>query len=121
MIAEFAGKHPQIVVDIDSSLASTLMVGDTVSVSVESHTLTGKISALSNISNANLLSTVRITLENAEKYIGKSATMTFFSVASTKSDTLLLPINAVKIISEDEGEISIVSGSGVLEKQTVKL
>lgn len=121
MIAEFSGKQPQIVVDIDSSLASSLGVGNTVNISVEDTTLTGTVTAVSRISNANLLSTIRIAIQNGEKYIGKSSSIKFVSIANNNSGSILLPINAVKIISEKEGEISIFSGEAGLIKKTVTL
>ena len=34
---------------------------------------------------------------------------------------ILIPINIVKIISESEGEINILSPSGTLEKRSIKL
>lgn len=120
-IAEFAGKLPQIVIDVDSSLASGLMIGDSVSVTLETISLTGTITAVSRVSNANLLSTVRISIVNGEKYIGKSARITFISNAKNTDGKILLPINAVKIISEEEGEIYILSESGSLKKKSVKL
>lgn len=121
MIAEFSGKQPQIMIDVDSSLASSLGVGNTVKISVENDTLTGTITAVSNISNANLLSTIRIAVQNGEKYIGKSASIRFKSIANNNSGSILLPINAVKIISEKEGEISIYSAETGLTKKTVTL
>lgn len=65
----------------------------------EGKTLTGVIVAVSSVSNANLLSTIRINVENAENAIGKSASITFRTVGS-KDAALLLPIDAVRIISE---------------------
>ena len=47
--------------------------------------------------------------------------MTFESKAKNTNGAILLPINAVKIISEAEGEVSILSASGGLEKRSVKL
>lgn len=120
-VAEFSGKLPQVVIDIDSDLASTLITGDTVIISTEWKTLTGIITAVSNISNSNLLSTVRMSIQNGEKYIGKTATIIFQSREKIHSDTFLLPINSVKIISEEEGEVYIISGTGTLSKKVVKL
>ena len=120
-VAEFSGKLPQVVIDIDSGLASNLITGETVIVSAEWKTLTGIITAISNISNANLLSTVRMSIENGEKYIGKTATIVFQSRGKSDSDTFLLPINSVKIISEEEGEVYIISEIWNLSKKIVKL
>ena len=100
-VIEFSGKQPQIVVDIDTPIANSLLAGNQVSISVDATTLTGIITAVSNISNANLLSTIRMSIAGGEKYIGKSAVIAFRSMAST-SGTILLPVNAVKIVSEEE-------------------
>ncbi|MDD2693891.1 MAG: biotin/lipoyl-binding protein [Candidatus Gracilibacteria bacterium] len=120
-IAEFSGKQPQIVVDVDSSLASSLGIGNTVNISVDNTTLTGTVTAVSHIANANLLSTIRIAVQDGEKYIGKSASIRFTSIANNNSGSILLPINAVKIISEEEGEISLFSPETGLMKKTVTL
>lgn len=121
MIAEFSGKLPQVMIDVDSDLASSLTPWGIVRIDVEWISLTGTITAVSSVSNANLLSTMRISVWNGEKYIGKSATMTFETPSTNGSGAILLPINAVKIISEEEGEISLLTASGILEKKSVKL
>ena len=121
VITEFSGKLPQIVLDVDSDLAATLMIGNSVMIDAGGVSLTGTITAVSSISNANLLSTIRMTIAGGEKYIGKSASMTFESKAKNTNGAILLPINAVRIISESEGEINILSASGGLVKRSVKL
>jgi membrane fusion protein, macrolide-specific efflux system len=122
-IAEFSGKLPQITIDLDTELASTLMPWDTVIVETEkAMMLTGVISAVSNVSNANLLSTVRMSIQNGEKYIGQTVNITFTSRGSEwVNNAFLLPINAVKIISEEEGEVYTLSETWSLLKKTVKL
>ena len=50
---------------------------------VAERTLTGVITALSTVANANLLSTIRIALAEGGPYIGESATISF----SPKNDT----------------------------------
>jgi hypothetical protein len=62
-----------------------------------------------------------MSIQNGEKYIGKTATIIFQSREKIHSDTFLLPINSVKIISEEEGEVYIISGTGTLSKKVVKL
>ena len=61
-ITEFTGKQPQIIIDVEPNLVSSLTIGQNVIVTVEEKTLTGVISALSTVANANLLSTVRIAI-----------------------------------------------------------
>lgn len=121
IIAEFAGQIPQVVLDIDSNLANTLTVGNALSIRVDTATLSGTIMAVSRVSNANLLSTIRIAVKDGEKYIGKSASMIFESRIKNTNGAILLPINAIKIISEEEGEVSLLNAKGQIEKRTVKL
>ena len=61
-IADFTSKQPQMVLDLDSGLAESLVIGDTVRVKVDDTTLSGTVTAVSTVSNANLLSTVRIAV-----------------------------------------------------------
>lgn len=69
----------------------------------------------------NLLSTVRIAVENGEKYIGQSVVVRFQNIGTVESKRVLLPIDAIKILSEDEGEISLISSDMNIVKKTVKI
>lgn len=120
-VAEFSGKLPQILLDIDSNLAANLLIGDMVTIQTEWQSLTGTISAVSLVSNTNLLSTVRMSVQNGEKYIGKTASILFQSRERSFKELFILPINAVKILSEEEGEVYVISGDGTLSKKSVKL
>lgn len=61
-IADFTGKQPQMIIDIEPSLVSNLVIGQSVTVIIEDKTLSGVITALSSVANVNLLSTVRIAI-----------------------------------------------------------
>ena len=52
-----------MIIDIDPDLAKSLGVGDSVDIRVGETDLVGRISAVSSIAGANLLSTVRIAVE----------------------------------------------------------
>ena len=120
-IAEFTSKQPQIIIDIEPSLVSNLLLWQNVWVLVEWNILTGTISALSTVANANLLSTIRISISEWQSYIGKSALISFFPKNIIKwEETLTLPLDAVSIIAEWEWEISIYTGTGIFRK-TVKI
>ena len=120
-IIEFAGKQPQIVLDIDPGISSGLSVGDSLAVQVEGKTLSGIVSAVSAVSNSNLLSTVRINVLGADKYIGKNVSITFLTRGNKAQEKIILPIDSVNIIAEGEWEINILAQSGTIEKKTVRL
>jgi hypothetical protein len=90
-------------------------------VRIEQNNLSGTITAVSTVSNTNLLSTVRIAVAYGEKHIGKSAIVIFGQDKASNSDVVFVPIHAVKIISEGEGEIYILTHSGILESMSVRL
>lgn len=116
-ITEFTGKQPQIIIDVEPSLVSSLLLWQSVSVLVEWNTLTGAISALSTVANANLLSTIRISIPEWQSYIGKSALISFIPKNIEKWTSILtLPLDAVSIIAEWEWEISIYTGTGITRK-----
>lgn len=121
LIVDFAGKKPEVIVDIDPSLAKTLGVGDSVSIGVGEVNLTGSITAVSSIAGTNLLSTVRIAVENGEKYIGESVVVRFRSIAMIDSNIVLLPIDAIKILSDGIGELSILEKDMRITKKTVTI
>jgi multidrug efflux pump subunit AcrA (membrane-fusion protein) len=121
-IAEFSWKQPQILTDIDPSIAASLSVWDILPVTVDDTiTLSWVVSAVSTISNANLLSTVRIALPKSEKYIGKTATILFPEGNSEKQSWLALKLDSVNIITEGEGEIYILGTDNKPMKKQVKL
>lgn len=62
-----------------------------------------------------------MSVQNGEKYIGKTASILFQSRERSFKELFILPINAVKILSEEEGEVYIISGDGTLSKKSVKL
>lgn len=118
-IAEFTGRQPQIILDIEPSLVATLSVGQSVWVLVAERTLTGIITALSTVANANLLSTIRIALADGQPFIGESALLRFSPKRDTASEKILmLPLDAVSIIAEWEGEIWIYTATGIT-RQTI--
>jgi multidrug resistance efflux pump len=116
-ISEFTSKQPQIIIDIEPSLASNLILWQTVSIWVEGKVLTGTISALSTVTNANLLSTIRIAISEWQSFIGKSATINFSPKNLIKWEQIItLPLDAVSIISEWEWEVSIYTSTGIIRK-----
>ncbi len=116
-IADFTSKQPQIIIDIEPSLVADLTVGQTVNIGVEGKILTGVISALSTVANANLLSTIRITIAQWQSYIGKSALISFSPKHTQASKRqLTLPLDAISIIAEGEWEVSIYTATGIIRK-----
>ena len=121
LIADFAGKKPEVIVDIDPDLAKSLWVGDSVDIKVGEIVLVGKITAVSSIAWTNLLSTVRIAVEGGENYIGESVVVHFQTVWAVDSKKTLLPIDALKILSEDEWEVALLSKDMTIVKKLVKI
>lgn len=121
LIAEFAWKKPEVLIDLDPNIAKTLGVGDSVDISLGDILLVGKITAVSSIAWTNLLSTVRIAVEAGEKYIGQSVVVRFRSLGAIDSDKVLLPIDAIKILSEGGGEVAILKDDMTIEKKSVTI
>lgn len=97
---EFAGNTPQILIDIEPTLADGLFIGDPVTVVSEGKSFSGTIGAISRVTSANLLIPVRILVSRAESMIGKNATLRFEKTSPLASKSIILPIDAVKIIAE---------------------
>lgn len=98
-MVEFAGSETQAVVEVDPRMAILLSVGQKISAKIGEETIHGTISAVSNIASSNMLSTVRMAFPKADKFVGQSAKI-IFDINDKSSQGFLLPINAVKIISE---------------------
>jgi multidrug resistance efflux pump len=120
-IAEFSGKKPEIVVDIDPAIAREIGTGDAVTIDIGWIPAIGTITAISTVAWANLLSTVRITVIDGEKYIGRSVNVTFNTVGKINKNKVLVPIDAIKIISEWEWEISLLTSGKKIDKRIVKV
>lgn len=99
VMVEFAGAETQAVVEVDPRMAILLSVGQKVSAKISEETIEGTISAVSNIAGSNMLSTIRIAFPTADKFVGQPASI-IFDIEQKSSPSFLLPINAVKIISE---------------------
>jgi multidrug resistance efflux pump len=120
-IAEFTSREPQIVIDVTPSLVASLAIWDSVWVTVSGRSLTGTITALSTVANTNLLSTIRISIRDAGAYIGESATILFAPQKENGATaTTTLPLDAVSIIAEWEGEVTLYTSTGTI-RQSVKI
>jgi multidrug resistance efflux pump len=119
-IADFTGREPQIVLDVAPTLASGLSVGQSVSIAIDAKSLTGIISAVSSVTNSNLLSTIRISVAKWQNYIGKSAQIVFVPQSTvTQPSILTLPLDAVSIIAEGEWEIRIYTATGITREHVM--
>lgn len=113
-IAEFTSNEPEIVLDIESNLARTLSVGETVEISVEDKQYKWTIIALSSVAGKNLLSTLRMSVTDGTSAIGKTATIIFYPKESIDGAGLVnIPLEAVRIIAENEWEIRYLSGETI--------
>ncbi len=121
-LVEIVGKQPEILLDIDSDLANSIVTWDTVQVEVDGKVFDGTITAISRAAWTNLLYTTRISVPDATKYIGSAASITFSSDGTPSVDTpLTLPLKSVKIISEQEWEIVILAPGNKIEYKDVRL
>jgi len=116
-VAEFTSNEPEITLDIESNLARTLSVWDEVAISVEDKPYKWTIIALSSVSGKNLLSSIRIAVIDWQSIIGKTGKIVF----SPKSDTTesgiqSIPLEAVRIIAENEWEIRYLKDGNILTK-----
>ncbi|PID83791.1 hypothetical protein CSB09_04365 [Candidatus Gracilibacteria bacterium] len=121
-IAEFASDAPEIRIDISPSLARMIQVGDALDIIIEDEKYTGTVTARSLVAGKNLLSSLRIALPKNTNLIGKTAKVVFSeNLLSQSKKSFLLPLTAVKIISEDEGEITLLSAQNTLKTEHVAL
>ncbi len=123
-VAEMASKTPEMTVDTEADVALNLMPWDTVKVLVWETELTGSIVAVSHIANANLLYTTRISVPTETTLIWQAAKVVFHIENTHSFSDISLPLRSVNIISENEGEITILTHSGnnlIPERKTVRL
>jgi multidrug resistance efflux pump len=79
-VLEVVSNSPEILVDLDAEIVSSLQAGDEVRVRVGEESFSGTISAIARSAGANLLYATRITVPGATKFIGQAATVIFSSI-----------------------------------------
>ena len=116
-VAEFSGKDPQAVIEVDPRVALLLPPSTPVKARFDDETvIEGIVTASSPVAGSNMLSTVRLAFPKASEYIGRPAVIIFeFSDAITGSKNILLPINSVKIIEEGIGKIAVLENGNIKE------
>jgi len=121
-VVEFSGNEPQALVEVDPRLARLLPPETPVRARFDDGTtIDGVVTASSPVASNNLLSSVRISFPDASAYIGRAATIIFsFDESLTPQKSILLPIKAVRILAEGEGEIALYS-NGTIEHKNVRL
>jgi hypothetical protein len=117
-MVEVVSDDPQIILDVEGYIAISLQKGMEVVVISGDSVFTGIITGISDAANSNLLYTVRISIPDAVDVIGESATVRF---AIEQTGSLIMPLSSLRIISEQEGEISILTGSGDIQNMLVKI
>lgn len=120
-IVEFTSNEPEIAIDIEPNLARTLSITDTVDIDVDWQKYIGTIVALSSVSGKNLLSSLRISVSDGTKLIGKTATILFTPKSPIDGEAVVsVPLEAVRIIAENEWEIRYYSG-GIIERKSISI
>jgi multidrug efflux pump subunit AcrA (membrane-fusion protein) len=102
---EIASRNPEIIFDLDSMSVSLLKTGSTQSVFYDGEVYSGTVVGVSQVANDSLLYSARLTLPTSPKYLGGVATIKL----SLSSDYVMLPNEVVKIVSEEQGELSVFS------------
>lgn len=120
-IVEFTSNEPEIIIDIEPNLARTLSVSDVVDIDVDGKKYTGTIVALSSVSGKNLLSSLRIAVTDGGQLIGKTATIGFTPKTPIDGDSVVsIPLEAVRIIAENEWELRYYSG-WTIERKSINI
>lgn len=124
-LIEIASNNPEILIDLDEETASAIKNGDEVRAQIGKNSYTGKVLAVSRTAGANLLYTTRISVPSALSDLWSAVTVIFTlekeSIDPDAGKNIILPLKSVKIVSEQEGEIVILSTWGVLEYHSVQL
>ena len=117
-MVEVVSDDPQIILDVEWYIAVSLEKWMEIIVISGDSVFTGIVTGISDVANANLLYTVRISVPDAVDVIGESATVRF---AIEQTWALIMPLSSLRIISEQEGEISVLTGSGEIQNVLVKI
>jgi hypothetical protein len=106
-----------MLLDIESNLARTLSVWQDVVITIDDSTHKWTIIALSSVAGKNLLSSIRIAVIGWQNIIGKTAKIVFSPRSNPlESGVLSIPLEAVRIIAENEWEIRYLQDNNILTK-----
>ena len=116
---------PEILTDLESDVIDALSIGDSIRIQVDKKSFTGTIVAISRAAGSNLLYSTRISVPDATGLIGSAASLTF-QASREISDVglvqkIVLPLKSVKIISEQEGEISLLGSGNTIIYKSIRL
>lgn len=115
-MASLVGGGVEILLDIDSQIASTLAIGTIVPFEISGRAATGTVTGIGIASDETLLRSVRILTQDASLPLGEIATVRF----STQQGAPLVPLSSIKIIGSKQGEIILLS-SGTIVPTPVSL
>ncbi len=105
-IAEISSRTPEVLIDVDAATATILKSGDSVEVSAAGKSFSGTVVGVSSVANSSLLHSVRIALSDSPDTLGSAATVRI----SLPNPYPVVPVSAVKILSEQSGEMTAFSG-----------
>lgn len=124
-VLEVVSNTPEILIDLESDIVKSLTLGDSVKISVNKKSFTGTIVAVSRAAGTNLLYATRISVPDAVGLIGSAVNITFQIsrelTDSSITEKIILPLKSVKIISEQEGEISLLGSGNMITYKSVRL
>lgn len=100
IVAEMSWENAQTLVEIDPRIATLLRVGDEVKAYSQEKEIKWKITAISTIANANMLSSVRISFDNAQDLIWSWVKIIFDIDNTENNNSFLIPLNSVTIVEE---------------------
>lgn len=105
-VVEISSRNPEVLIDVDSATAGLLSAGSSVEVSAGGKSYTGTVVGASKVANSALLYSIRIVLSDSPDLLGGAATVKI----SLPNPYPVVPVDLVKILSEQSGEMNVFSG-----------
>lgn len=105
-VVEISSRNPEVLIDVDSATAELLSAGSSVEVSAGGKTYSGAVVGASKVANSALLYSIRIVLSDSPDLLGGAATVKI----SLPNPYPVVPVDLVKILSEQSGEMNVFSG-----------
>lgn len=105
-IVEISSRNPEVLIDVDSATAELLKTGSNVEVVAEGKSYTGTVVGASKVANSALLYSIRVVLSESPNLLGGAATVKI----SLPNPYPVVPVDLVKILSEQAGEMTVFSG-----------
>lgn len=109
-LVELANRNPEILFDVEATIAKLLKAGESQKIQYQGKTYTGTVIGVSEVATDTLLYSARIKISEPVSLLGQVATIDL----QIPSEHRVLPSDLIKVLSEKKGEIQTLKNNAIV-------